>query len=317
MKRAAFITFILFAQSIIMLCAIHPARAGMPIELDTLESKNVVVHFEKPLLEPAKEIIRLFPLLSDEITKLLQWEVRFQPEVILIKDSKTFKMLAGNDMIVAFANPKRQLIVIDYSRMGTSPITLDVTLKHELCHLLLHANIRAGLPRWFDEGVSQWVTGGLAEILVDNRKPELGEAALSGRLIRFYDLSTHFPEDRYDLVLAYEQSRSIVEYICATYGPQKLLQLLNVLKNGMTMDDAVQQTLGLKTLELERRWVSQLNERFMWLAYLSDNLYEILFLFASLVTVIGAVKTIARKLRNRALQGEEKEDEKQEDNAHE
>jgi hypothetical protein len=50
--------------------------------------------------------------------------------------------------------------------MKTYPFTLTVTLKHELCHLFLHYLIGGGeLPRWFNEGIAQWTSGGIAELM--------------------------------------------------------------------------------------------------------------------------------------------------------
>ncbi len=209
----------LLALAVLLLGISSPARAARErtsLDLDTIESGDIVVHFERPLLNTAKEIVRLSPSVKDDLARLLQWEFRFRPNVVLIKDDKTFQMIARSEMVVAFADPQRQLIVIDCSRVGAHPFDLDVTFKHELCHLLLHAYIPAGLPRWLDEGVAQWVSGGFAEILNDDRRSVLGEAALAGRLFRFDDLSAGFPGDRYGLVLAYEQSRSLVEYIVET-----------------------------------------------------------------------------------------------------
>src|SRR5208337_5098915 len=114
----------------------------------------------------------------------------------------------------------------------------------------------------------------------------LGEAALAGRLFRFDDLSAGFPGDRYGLALAYEQSRSLVEYIVEAYGTPGLLEVLNALKDGRTMDDAVQKHLGLTMGELERDWVSHVSKRSTWLIYVSNNLYEMLFFFASIITII-------------------------------
>jgi hypothetical protein len=311
MRSCICASIIFLALSVLLLWAIHPAQAapeGTPIELDTLEGNDIVVHFERPLLPAAKEVARLLPLEKDELAKLLQWQVRFRPEVILIEDTRTFRLFAPSEMVVAFAEPERQRIVIDFSRMGVHPFELDVTFKHELCHLLLHAYIPAGLPRWFDEGVSQWVTGGLAEILADDRRAVLSDAALAGRLFRFADLSMRFPEDRYGLILAYEQSKSLVEYIAGTYGTPRLLQLLDALKDGGIMNEAIQNVLSLTMEELERRWISHVGRRITWLIYVSNNLYEILFVFASLITILGAAKIIVRRLRGRTVQDEEDEE---------
>jgi hypothetical protein len=292
----------LIAFFLLLAGAVRPVYGifdGASIEVETLENEEIVVHFQKPLLETAKEIVRLYPLVKEYLAKALKWQIRFRPTVVLVKDNKTFGIFSENEMVVAFADPERQVIVIDCSRVGAHPFDLEATFKHELCHLLLHANIPAGLPRWFDEGVSQWVTGGLAEILMDRRRPSIGEAALAGKLLRFDSLSARFPEDRYGLTLAYEQSRSLVEYIAENYGAPRLLLLLTALKDGSTMDDAVRGNLGLSFRELERRWASHLSQRVTWLIYISNNLYEILFLFASLMTVIAAVRIIVRRFRSR------------------
>jgi hypothetical protein len=286
---------------------VHGASEKRSIEAETLETEDIIVRFERPLLKAANEIVRLFPSVKAELAKQLQWEIQYRPEVILIKDNETFKIFARSSMIVAFADPERRRIVIDYSRMGVRPFELDVTFKHELCHLLLHTHIPVGLPRWLDEGVSQWATGGLAEILMDDRRSVLKEAALAGRIFRFADLSDHFPEDRFGLSLAYEQSKSLVEYIAETYGTPRLLQLLDRLKDGSTVDDAVEKSLGLTMGALERVWASHLNKSITWLIYVSNNLYEILFFLASLITVIAAAKIIVRRLVGRISREEDNE----------
>jgi len=250
------------------------------------------------LLGAAKDVLRLFPSVKSDLEELFRWDVRFRPEVVLLGHGQTFRMLAPNDLVVALAVPERRLIVIDYTRVGPHLANLEATLKHELCHLLLHANIRL-LPRWFDEGVCQWATGGIAEILMDAKRPDLGKVALSGKLFRFDNLSSAFPEDREGLIIAYEQSLDLVRYITAAYGTRGLDHILDSLKKGRTMEEAVQEGLGIGMTELEKRWLSHLDPKISWLIYVSNNLYEILFFFAAILTLLAAAKTIARKLRDR------------------
>ncbi len=288
-----------------MISPVHGASDRIAIKVDTLETGDMIVRFEKPLSNAAMEIVRLFPKARDDLAALLGWVVLVRPEVVLIQNHRTFEMLARSEMVVAFADPRRHLIVIDCSRVGMPPFDLDATFKHELCHLLLHAHIPAGLPKWLDEGVAQWASGGLAEILMDNRASVLREAALAGRLFRFDDLSARFPEDRYGLILAYEQSRSLVEYIADTYGTPNLLRLLSTLEKGNTIDDAAQKNLGLTMAALEGEWASHLGGRLGWLVYVSNNLYEILFFLASLITVVAVVRTIVRRVARRSSREED------------
>ena len=299
----ASILFTLAALTLIFPGPAHQAHAGTNgalIEMDTIETGDVVVRFERPLSSLARETVRLFPQAREELWALLGWDVLVRPEVVLIRDHGTFEMVARSEMVVAFADSERHLIVIDCSRVGRRSFDFDATFKHELCHLILHAHIPAGLPRWLDEGVAQWASGGLAEILMDDGTSALREAALAGRLFRFEDLSARFPEDRYGLILAYEQSRSLVEYIAEKYGTSKLRRLLAALENGGTIDDALQKSLGLTVDALEGEWASLLKGRLGWLVYISNNLYELLFFLAALMTVAAVVRVITKRLSRRA-----------------
>ena len=77
------------ALAILMLWAISPVHGALErtsIEMDAIESDDIIVRFEKPLLNTAKEIVRLSPSVRGELADLLQWEFRFRPEVILIRD---------------------------------------------------------------------------------------------------------------------------------------------------------------------------------------------------------------------------------------
>ena len=151
----------------------------------------------------------------------------------------------------------------------------------------------------------------MPRFLWTTESPCSGKLPSQGGLFRFDDLSDGFPEDRYGLVLAYEQSRSLVEYIVETYGTPGLLQLLNALKDGRTVDDAVQKSLGLSMGALERDWVSHLVRRSTWLIYVSNNLYEILFFFAALITIIGAAKITVQKAQKQNLPGKEEEEQEE------
>ncbi|GBE36444.1 hypothetical protein BMS3Bbin07_00591 [bacterium BMS3Bbin07] len=273
-----------------------PPLYAEQIELGIIRNREIIVQFEKPLKNAAKEVENIYPDIKAGLEKTLGWRVTFRPTVVLIKDSKTFLKMAGNNQFVAFAVPRKNLIVIDYSKMKTHPFTLEITLRHELCHLLLHHYIREGnLPRWLDEGVSQWVSGGIAEIIMDTKRSPLKDAVLSGRFIPVSALAEGFPKDKKSLLLAYEESKSIVEYMGREYGSKGVLEVLNNLKNGDGVDAAIQKALKIPVQELEIRWHKQLKRRITWFTYLSNNLYEILFFLAALITIAGFIRLLMRK----------------------
>ena len=201
----------------------------------------------------------------------------------------------------------QDLIVIDNSKMKTNPFTLEVTLKHELCHLFLHHMIKEGnLPRWFNEGVSQWASGGIAEIIMGENKDLLKQAAVSGRFIRIHDLTEKFPGDKKGLLLAYQESKSIVEFIDKEFGPEGIIQIMGRLKDGDSIDTAVLEALSIPVYELEKRWHSYLRKKFTWFTYVSSHIYQVLFSLAALASIYGFIMFFIRK---RAYKDEEEEDE--------
>lgn len=271
-----------------------------------LREKDVIVLFEEPLRIPAEEVASLYPVLKKELEHTLTWRVNFRPTIVLIKERETFQRTAGSDLIVAFAIPERNLMVIDHSKMRTHPFSIETTLKHELCHLLLHDHIsKDNLPRWLDEGVCQWLSDGIAEIIMSQKKSVLDEAILSGRYISIRALTSRFPRDKRFLMLAYEESKSLVEYMISSFGKEGVVSVLNSLKDGAEMDVAISQGLSISLDELEERWHLHMKRKITWATYLINHLYEILFFLAALAVIYGFIRRLKKK---RAYRDEEEED---------
>jgi hypothetical protein len=273
-----------------------------------LEDERVIVSFDAPLQNAASEVLQVYPAIRTELANDLGWGTDFRPHVVLIKDSASFRSVADSDLVIARAIPQEDLIVIDYSKMNVHPFTLGTTLKHELCHLELHHHIAAkNLPRWFNEGVCQWVTGGLAEIMTAGNRSTLRDAALSHRLISFDGLAERFPADGRDLLLAYEESKSIIEYIKKEFGVSGVRGILEYMSKGEDLENAVRKSLLISPDELEKRWRSSIVGRTSWFSYIGDNIYEILFLFAALITVYGFILMLRRKRKYKDEEEEEDE----------
>jgi hypothetical protein len=267
-------------------------------QLSVLKADGLNIYFDEPLAPAAHEIAKIYPSVKSELESALMWKVDFRPNVLLIPDQETFSMLAGNSMIVAYAIPEKMLIVIDYSRMTKEPFLLAVTLKHELCHLLLHSSIqKSRLPRWLDEGVCQWVSGGFTELIMGRNHPSLAWAALSGRLFKLDSLALNFPEDDQSISLAYEESRSITDYIAGNFGRNGILNLLQALKDGHEIKDAVPISIGISLGDLEQKWRASQKSAMVLISYLAGDLYTMLFIVAALLTIAIYVRILIRKRR--------------------
>ena len=267
--------------------------AAPPSVLDT---PDLVVVYDEGLKPAAQRVLSVYPSIKQSLESMFQWPVNFRPSVVLINNQKKFRQLAGHELVVAYALPQKNVMVIDYSKMNTSPFTLQTTVKHELCHLLLHHHIKAdNLPRWLDEGVCQWASDGLADILMESKRTRLPEAVLSGNNYDLVNLAQRFPHDKNGLILAYEQSKSVVEYMSRQYGPQSIYDLLDLLRQGVDIESAVESRFAVSFETFEEQWRNHLKASINWFTYLSIHLYEILFVSAALLTILGFIRILLRK----------------------
>jgi hypothetical protein len=67
--------------------------------------------------------------------------------------------------------------------------------------------------------------------------------------------------------------------------------------HGEVVEEAFQNVYQIQFNQMEISWKKSLRKDLAWLSYLSNHLYEILFVVGALLTVIGFLKLI-RKKRN-------------------
>ncbi len=270
------------------------------------ENQDVKILFED-LLEPAaKEVAEIYPGIRASLERDFGWKLDLKPSVLLIRDSKHFHRMGAHPLTVGFAIPKSAMIVIDYTKMARHPFTIEDTLKHEMCHLLLHHHIKGHpIPRWLDEGVCQWASDGLADIIVDQKRSLLNRAALRGIFIPFDALAHDFPSDSDGLMLAYEESKSFLTYIISTNGRDGVLRILNHMKKGENVDEAFLKALSISLYDLELEWRDSLRKGTVWFLHLSYYLYEIIFGLLALLSIFAFIKIILKK---RAYMAEDPDD---------
>ncbi len=285
---------LLFLLSVFILFG-GPLCAG---EVHLLEGEGIRVLFERPHEPVARELVHIYPEVKGELEKIFGWDLSLTPSILLIRESSQFQQWVDSPLTVAFALPQKDLVVIDYSKMKTHPFSLRNTFKHELCHLLLHQHIKSELiPRWLDEGVAQWASDGAGDIILDQSRSLLNRAALRGHFIPLDSISKGFPRRDQDLILAYEESKSFVDYLIGTSGREGVMKVLDRMKGGETVKEAVLGSYAVSLDDLEKGWQRALRKRMTWFTYLSYHLYEILFALAALITIYGAIRIMMRKRR--------------------
>jgi hypothetical protein len=273
-----------------------------------IEDGNASVHFDVSQEAAAREVLRLYPIVRSDLEKLMEWRVEFRPTLILMKEGEVEKM-AGTRLVAALAIPEHNLMLFDLSKMVRHAFVLETTMKHELCHLLLHYYIPGPkFPKWLDEGVCQWASNGMAEIIFNGKSSLLDEAVVAGKIMPLSQLDERFPEEDRPLILAYQQSESIVAYVAREYGTQKLLLILKKVRDGAAVQDALKESIGISVLELESNWRRSLKKEHTLLVYVSVHLYEILFFIAALLALGGSIRLMRRRKSRLISQEEEGEE---------
>jgi hypothetical protein len=110
------------------------------------------------------------------------------------------------------------------------------------------------------------------------------------------------------LILAYEQSKSVVEYLNREYGSQGILDFLRLLQQGYDFKSAFELRFATSFDAFENQWRAHLKKNINWFTYLSMHLYEILFVSAALLTIFGFIRKIIRRRAYSTQEDDEEED---------
>jgi hypothetical protein len=129
---------------------------------------------------------------------------------------------------------------------------------HEMTHLYIDEALGspgARIPSWLNEGLAMYFESG-----PKGKDKVVADAALAGRLLPLRGMGS-VPGKPVDVSIFYAQSLSIVTYLMDTYGPERMSSLLDKLKQGEPIDEAVLLAYGMSLEELEADWKTELAGR--------------------------------------------------------
>ncbi len=250
---------------------------------------------EEGLEIQGRQLQQMYTGAKKSVEDTLGWQLGAPPRLVLTADKEHFEKMSGSPLVSAFAVPRQHTVVMLVSRAASDSYVLRETLEHELCHLVLHAHIDPEiLPKWLDEGICQWLSGSLGEILAGQGLVTSG-INLAHHPIPLQQLTKTFPADRRALLKAYEASRLFVEFLRSRYSGNGLLRLLDHLKGGQEIEAAMLEVFSNSLENLESEWLDGLQSRKLWLLWISQYLYEILFFLGALLTVLAFLRVTIRK----------------------
>jgi hypothetical protein len=193
--------------------------------------------------------------------------------VALARGREEFNRLCGErmpDWALAAALPQKDTIVVDAPR--ATPATandMDLAIFHEAVHLALaraEGKRADRLPRWFHEGVANWITG---QRYLRADRGMFDDAAAHGALIPLDRISSTWPAAAAEADLAYLESEAFVAHIAAARSPEALRWILDRYRSGEDFEKAFSVALGVSRAEMEKRWAGSLRRRFPWLGTLA------------------------------------------------
>ena len=131
-------------------------------------------------------------------------------------------------------------------------------LVHELTHLMVSEALGSGpgrIPAWLNEGIAMYFepNGGGGE-------SDVRRAYRGGDLIPIRQMRA-VPGRPEDVHLFYSQSDSIVRFMGATFGEERLSGLFAELADGKSIERALDSTYGLTVEELDAAWRVYLSGR--------------------------------------------------------
>jgi Peptidase MA superfamily len=165
--------------------------------------------------------------------------------------------LAGQTWLGGLAQPEFGVVMIAIPNDETTLINLRRDVPHELTHLLVFVattpNYRS-VPRWLDEGLAS----------LNEAEPNPAQAVAlqnafdANQLIPIESLCGAFPGDAASALIAYAESRGLVQQIVNEYGSAGLQALLAAYRDGATCDAGVERGLNDSLASLELKWKATL-----------------------------------------------------------
>lgn len=131
---------------------------------------------------------------------------------------------------------------------STSEFIRTGPMLHEFTHLVFDHVTSGNYPRWFTEGLAQYV-----EYQENDYEWITRDNQLRGNIYTMDQLDDDF-DALPNQALAYREAFAAVRYIAEVHGEDKLQTVINALKAGKTIEQAVSQVTGLDYQAFTAAW---------------------------------------------------------------
>ena len=235
-----------------------------------MESEHLEILFELEFEALAEKAVAYLEEGYDHISSVMRHKLSEKPPIIIFKSHYDFQQTNIIQAflppgVAGFAEPLRYRIAIPFD--GDLDNFRNV-LVHELTHIFEYDIINRGPlrritnpianpPTWILEGLAEYATEGMNTI----DEMVLRDAVLTDQLIplEVMDSSWNYLPNPF---LAYKQSHSIMEYIAANHGPEKIGRMLRVWDSQTSTDGLLERLVDMDMQTLDERWQAHMRKKY-------------------------------------------------------
>ena len=247
-----------------------------------IESEHLLLHYEPEFEELAERAVEYLEEAYSHISAITRHDLSTKPPIVIFKSQYEFQQTNIIQSflppgVAGFAEPLRYRMVIPFD--GDLDEFQNV-LVHELMHIFQYdivnrgpvkriSNPIASPPTWIMEGLAEYSTQTVSTV----DEMVLRDAVLTDELIPLEVMNSswyYLP----NVFLAYKQSHSIMEYIAANYGPEKISRILRVWDKQTDTDKLLERLIDMDMKTLDERWSAQMRKKYWPLLQTRDYVSE-------------------------------------------
>ncbi|MFN8598121.1 MAG: peptidase MA family metallohydrolase [Anaerolineae bacterium] len=174
-----------------------------------------------------------------------------------VEDLQSAVELAGRSWLGGQARPELGVVMIATPPDAEANLRLRRDLPHELTHLMVFIAAKTGyrsVPRWLDEGLAS----------VNEAEPNASQrvalqtALEQNQVPSLESLCASFPTDASSALVAYAESRVVVQQIIDSYGLTSIQALMAVYRDGASCATGIERALNTTLSGLEFKWRASL-----------------------------------------------------------
>ncbi len=233
----------------------------------------------------ARQVADFLPRAQQELERRLGLALRGQATAVLCGSTAAFRRATpGVDHrhTLGVAYPAESVLYLNCEEIEKRAFeSVAVTLRHEVCHLIVGEVVRRGyrrVPLWFDEGVAVWTSGKIP--FYDTG--DYDRAVAAGTLFPLEELTDRFPLDPRERGIAYEESESAIRFLAKSRGDRAVPAILQAAGRGAEFAAAFREATGTDLAAFEQRWLASIRPGWPWLSWILNA-----------VSLFGAMSVLA------------------------